>query len=112
MPVQAGKALSYAIDNQISQGLELLRLTEKMIVDSGVTDAEGIYKVAQAFAVLGDKKSALRLLRRSIEGGFFCYPYFTHDALLNNLRDEPEFTTLMEMARRRHEEFNRRFSIQ
>jgi DNA-binding winged helix-turn-helix (wHTH) protein/TolB-like protein/Tfp pilus assembly protein PilF len=112
MPVQAGKALSYAIDNQASQGLELLHLTEKMIIDSGVTDAEGIYKVAQAFAVLGDKKSALRLLRRSIEGGFFCYPYFTHDALLNNLRGEPEFTTLMEMARRRHEEFNRRFSIQ
>jgi DNA-binding winged helix-turn-helix (wHTH) protein/TolB-like protein/Tfp pilus assembly protein PilF len=112
MPVQAGKALSYAIDNQPSQGLELLRLTEKMIVDSGVTDAEGIYKVAQAFAVLGDKKSALRLLRRSIEGGFFCYPYFTHDALLNNLRGEPEFTTLMETARLRHEEFTRRFSIQ
>jgi DNA-binding winged helix-turn-helix (wHTH) protein/TolB-like protein len=110
MPVQAGKALSYAIDNQTAQGLELLGRTEKMVIESGVTDAEGIYKVAQAFAALGDKPSALRLLRRSIEGGFFCYPYFTHDPLLANLRGEAEFSILMEMARRRYEEFIRRFS--
>ncbi len=112
MPVQAGKALSYAIDNQTAPGIELLRRTEKMIAESGVTDPEGIYKVAQSFAALGDKQSALRLLRKSIEGGFFCYPYFANDALLANLRGESEFTTLMEMARRRYEEFNRKFSTQ
>ncbi len=110
MPVQAGKALSYAIDNRISQGLEILRRTEKMIVESGVTDPEGIYKVAQAYAVLGDAQSALRLLRRSIEGGFFCYSYFINDPLIGNLRGQGEFETLMEMARRRHGGFSQRFS--
>ncbi|MCI0661756.1 MAG: hypothetical protein L0220_11830, partial [Acidobacteria bacterium] len=92
-------------------GLELLRRTEKMITDSGVTDSEGIYKVAQIFAVLGDKPSALRLLRRSIEGGFFCYPYFINDALLANLRGEADYSRLMELARHRHEEFTRKFSV-
>ncbi|MCI0338279.1 MAG: winged helix-turn-helix domain-containing protein [Acidobacteria bacterium] len=111
MPVQVGKALSYAIDGQTEQGLELLRRTEKMITDSGVTDSEGIYKVAQIFAVLGDKPSALRLLRRSIEGGFFCYPYFINDALLANLRGEADYSRLMELARHRHEEFTRKFSV-
>ena len=110
MPVQAGKALSHALTGRNSRGIELLRKTEKMIAESGVRDAEGIYKVAQAFAVLGDKPSALRLLRQSIEGGFFCYPYFAGDFLLANLRGEAEFARLMDAARTRHEEFKQRFS--
>jgi hypothetical protein len=68
-----------------------------------------MYKVAQAYAVLGDKASALRTLRRSIENGFFCYPYFTTDPLLDRLRNEPEFTTLLNMARLRHEAFRNSF---
>ncbi|HKC89465.1 MAG TPA: FlgO family outer membrane protein [Blastocatellia bacterium] len=110
MPAQAGKALSYGLAGQPAAGLDLLKNTEKKIVQSGVADAEGIYKIAQAFAALNDRQTALRLLRRAVEGGFFCYPYFTNDPLLNNLRGEAEFARLMELARRRHEEFKRRFS--
>jgi hypothetical protein len=86
-----------------------LRKTEKRVEEQGVSDAEGIYKVAQAYSLLGDRPAALRILRRSIEGGFFCYPYFINDALLENLRAEPEYSTLMEQARQRHEEFKRKF---
>ena len=78
-------------------------------VARGVTDAEGIYKVSQAYAVLGDKASALRLLRRSIEGGFFCYPYFVSDPLQETLHGDPAFEQLMELARQRHERFRSRF---
>jgi tetratricopeptide (TPR) repeat protein len=106
---QTGKALSYAISGQKDSGLSLLRETERKVTERGVSDAEGIYKVAQVYAVLGDKQSALRLLRRSINGGFFCYPYFVSDPLLTSLRDEAEYQTLMEMARDRHEEFKRKF---
>lgn len=70
-----------------------------------LSDAEGIYKVAQAYAVVGDKVSALHMLRHSIGGGFFPYPYFERDPLLQSLRDEPEFQTLMQQALRRHERF-------
>jgi hypothetical protein len=49
------------------------------------------------------------VLRKSIEGGFFCYPYFTTDPLLKNLRGEQEYAGLMESARKRHEEFKRKF---
>jgi DNA-binding winged helix-turn-helix (wHTH) protein/TolB-like protein len=106
---QIGKALSLAIAGQAERGIDLLRDTERQIAERDVTDAEGIYKVAQAYAVLGDRQSALRVLRRSIEGGFFCYPYLTSDALLENIRGEPEFAGLLEQARKRHEEFRRRF---
>jgi len=109
LPADVGKALSHSIKHDDAGGLELLRKTEDRIEAQGVSDAEGIYKVAQAYAVLGDKASALHMLRHSIGGGFFCYPYFVRDPLLQNLRNEPEFQTLMDQARQRHEQFKARF---
>ena len=107
---RTGKALSYAIGGEPRKGLDVLLDTRQMIEERGVGDAEGIYKVAQAYAVLGDKPSAIRLLRYSIEQGFFCYPYFIDDPLLESIRGEAEYSALMEMARVRHEEFKRKFS--
>ncbi|MFN7947578.1 MAG: winged helix-turn-helix domain-containing protein [Blastocatellia bacterium] len=104
-----GRALRLGLAGESPKGLALLQETEKMIEERGVNDAEGIYKIAQAWAVLGDRAAALRVLRRSIEGGFFCYPYFVGDPLLQNLRGEPEYTRLMELARERHEAFRHRF---
>jgi tetratricopeptide (TPR) repeat protein len=104
-----GRSLQHSIAGENQKGVELLQSTERMVEERGVNDAEGIYKIAQAYAVLGEKAAALRLLRRSIEGGFFCYPYFQNDPLLENLRSESEFTALLEIARPRHEEFRRKF---
>jgi serine/threonine protein kinase len=109
MQATIGKAFSYALSNDNTAGLALLRQTEEKIEKLGVSDAEGIYKVAQAYAVLGDRASSLRMLRRSVEGGFFCYPYFESDPLLNNLRREPEFAEITAQARERHEQFKARF---
>ena len=109
LPVNVGKALSYSIRGDNARGLKLLRETEDKIEERGVSDAEGIYKVGQAYAVLGNKESALHMLRHSIAGGFFCYPYFMRDPLLQTIRSEPEFQTLMEEARQRHEQFKAAF---
>jgi DNA-binding winged helix-turn-helix (wHTH) protein/TolB-like protein len=110
MQAQIGKALSHVFAGRPALGLDLLNDVEDKIVKSGVADAEGVYKIAQAFAALNDRPAALRALRRSIDGGFFCYPYFVNDPLLDNLRGEAEFAELMERARRRHEDFKRQFS--
>jgi hypothetical protein len=106
---QTGKAISFLIKGKRLEALEMLRDTEQGIEETGVSDAEGIYKVAQGYALAGDRQSALRVLARSIELGFFCYPYFTSDPLLDNIRGEPEFARLMEAARGRHEEFKRKY---
>ena len=58
---------------------------------------------------VGDKDSALRVLRYSIENGFFSYPYFTSDPLLDSLRNEAEFQQLMTMAQKRHNAFRTAF---
>jgi DNA-binding winged helix-turn-helix (wHTH) protein/TolB-like protein/Tfp pilus assembly protein PilF len=107
--VQIGKALSNSIAHRRADGLEILRGLESKITERGVGDPEAAYKVAQAFAVLGDKVSALRMLRRSVESGFFCYPYVAADPLLNSLRSEPEFGQILEIARQRHEAFKASF---
>jgi DNA-binding winged helix-turn-helix (wHTH) protein/TolB-like protein/TPR repeat protein len=104
-----GKALTHAIRGQRQEGIDLLLDTRQMIEERDVGDAEGIYKVAQAYAALGDKPSALHVLRHSIEAGFFCYPYFVSDPLLASLHDEAEWAELMSTARTRHEEFKRSF---
>jgi len=106
---QIGKALSYSLAGRTSQGLELISGTDHKVEQRGVSDAEAIYKLAQAYAVLGDRQSALRMLRRSIERGFFPYPYLLSDPLLDNIRNEPEYSTLMEMARDRHLRFKEVF---
>jgi DNA-binding winged helix-turn-helix (wHTH) protein/TolB-like protein len=100
-----GKALSDSIHQRKTEALDLLNGLERKIKDQGVGDPEGTYKVAQAYAVLGDKVSALRALRMSVESGFFSYPYLSNDPLLNDLRREPEFDQILDTARQRHEVF-------
>jgi DNA-binding winged helix-turn-helix (wHTH) protein/TolB-like protein len=106
---QVGRALSDAIGHENRKGLEILHKAEDKIEERGVGDPEAIYKVAQAYALLGDEVSALRVLRYSIENGFFSYPYFATDPLLQSLRNEAEFTRLMEVARERHLAFKSLF---
>ena len=109
LQARVGKALSCAIARRNAEGMKILQDTEQKIAERGVGDPEAVYKISQAYAVLGDKKSALRVLRRSIETGFFSYPYFVNDPLLEPLRSEAEWTSLLALARERHGSFRRAF---
>jgi DNA-binding winged helix-turn-helix (wHTH) protein/TolB-like protein len=104
-----GKALNEAIGHREANGLKILHTVEGKIKERGVGDPEATYKVAQAYAVLQDKVSALRTLHTSVESGFFCYPYLAADPLLNGLRNDPEFSRILEAARQRHQAFKSRF---
>jgi DNA-binding winged helix-turn-helix (wHTH) protein/TolB-like protein/tetratricopeptide (TPR) repeat protein len=106
---QTGKALSHSIAHRNPEGLELLHDLERKIEQRGIGDPEGTYKIAEAYAVLGDKPSALRMLRFSIEHGFFAWPYFQNDPLLTNIRNEPQFTELLTIAHSRHQAFQQKF---
>lgn len=106
---EIGKAFSDAIAHENSDGLEILRKLENTIRQRGVGDPEGEYKIAQAYAVLGDKPSAIRMLHYSIENGFFPYPYFVTDPLLENIRGERPFPDCLNIARRRYEAFKSKF---
>lgn len=104
-----GKALSESIVHQKTEGLKILRDAETKITERGVGDPEASYKIAQAYTVLGDKPSAIRILRRSVESGFFCYPYIATDPLLSDLHSEAEFGEILGIARQRHDAFRKNF---
>jgi DNA-binding winged helix-turn-helix (wHTH) protein/TolB-like protein/tetratricopeptide (TPR) repeat protein len=108
---QVGKALESGIRHDEPHGLAILRVLEMKIDQHGVGDPEARYKIAQSYAVLGDQASAFRVLKQSIENGFFPYPYFLTDPLLNSLRSKGEFSELMAVARQRHLAFVRSFSV-
>ena len=104
-----GEALSDSIRQHRAEGLQLLGELERRVTERGVGDPEATYKIAQAYAVLADKSSALRALRMSVEGGFFSYPYIDKDPLLNDLHGESEFAQILGIARQRHEAFKNSF---
>jgi tetratricopeptide (TPR) repeat protein len=100
-----GEALSDSIHQHGAEGLLLLSGLERIVRERGVGDPEATYKIAQAYAVLADKSSALRAMRMSVESGFFSYPYIDKDPLLNDLHGEPEFAQILNMAHQRHDAF-------
>jgi DNA-binding winged helix-turn-helix (wHTH) protein/TolB-like protein len=104
-----GKAFSESIANRNAAGLEILRVLEDKMTGRGVGDPEAVYKMAQGYAVLGDKVSAIRTLRRSVETGFFSYPYIATDPLLSGIRSESDFGQILAAAHERHEHFKTTF---
>ena len=109
MYTQTGRAFSDSITHNNAEGLELLHDLEDRIQQRGVGDPEGTYKIAEAYAVLGDNASALRMLRYSIDHGFFAWPYFNTDPLLSAIRQEPQFPELMSIARNRYNAFKAQY---
>jgi DNA-binding winged helix-turn-helix (wHTH) protein/TolB-like protein len=105
MYTEVGRAISDSISHREPEGLTLLHELEDKIQQRGVGDPEGTYKIAQAYAILGDHAAAVRMLRYSIEHGFFSWPYFNTDPLLGPIRREPQFADLMRLAHDRHTAF-------
>lgn len=61
-------------------------------------------------ALLRDTPAALRMLDKSVSGGFFCYPYLQRDPLLEPIRAKPDFMPLLAKARTRYEAFKAQFA--
>ncbi len=104
-----GKALSDSIHQHGAEGLQLLSGLERTVKERGVGDPEAMYKIAEAYVILGNKTSALHVLRMSVESGFFSYPYIDKDPLLNDLHGEPEFARILNIAHQRYEAFKNSF---
>jgi serine/threonine protein kinase/tetratricopeptide (TPR) repeat protein len=67
-------------------------------------DPEGLFYIARQSAYLGEQTTALELLSRAIERGFFCYPAMVRDPWLDNLRGTREFNEQMRKAQEQHRE--------
>lgn len=54
------------------------------------------YRLATAYALLGNKTKAMPLLEEVAGNGFPCYPLYAHDPALDSLRGDPTFKALLE----------------
>ena len=69
-------------------------------------DAEWSYLVADAFALLDEKREALDWLENAVNRGFINYPFINeYDTFLANIRGEERFKKLMERVKYEWEHF-------
>jgi hypothetical protein len=73
----------------------------------GLVQRESQFKAESLGCRLGTGPMSLNL--KSVDSGFFSYPYIARDPLLNDLHSEPEFPQIVNMARQRYEAFRRSF---
>ena len=74
----------------------------RMLAGSSMRDPCGRYYTARSLAYLGDQEMALECLKRSVSGGFFCFPWLTRDSWIDGLRHRPEFRALLAEAEDRY----------
>lgn len=109
LQAQIGRIIALGMRRQQSEAVAELDALEHRIDERGTVDPEALYKVAQAYVILGSKQAALRVLKQSIANGFFSYPYLQNDPLLDSIRGEAGFAQLLDNARQRHDAFKSRF---
>jgi tetratricopeptide (TPR) repeat protein len=101
-----GRALLFAIHQKPAEGLRYLNDVNQK---TPTVDGEMLYKLGQVYSLLGDKSSAYRYLRETIDHNFCCYACFIRDPLLASLHCHAQYDELMNVARERHETFKRKY---
>jgi serine/threonine protein kinase/Tfp pilus assembly protein PilF len=91
------------INGNKDEGLAILKSLET----SNTFDAEQFYNYANLYGLYGDKKNCIRLLKRAIDGGFYCYPYILKDSFLDPVRNDKEFQEVLAYAKSRYEKFKK-----
>ena len=97
------KAMLDYINGNKSDGLKTIKILET----SNVFDAEQIYNYANLYGLFGEKKDCARLLKRAIDGGFYCYPFMLKDSFLDPVRNDKEVQKMLEYAKEKYEAFKK-----
>ena len=58
------------------------------------------YNIASAYALMGNRASAVQWLQAATDEGFPCYPLLVSDKQLDSLRSDPAFVTLIRKLKR------------
>ena len=100
-----GQTYKALISGNTKKGGDLLSALESR----NIHDSEMIYRYTHFYVMLNDHDNALRALEKSVDNGFFCFPYIKSDPLTKPLHDNPRFKQILEKAKIRHELYEKRF---
>ncbi len=84
-------------------------LVENAIAHSTI-DHHVAYSVGATYAQLSDAPQALRWLDQSVRTGFPCYPWFARDPLLQPIRNDGRFKSLLDRLRAQNEAWARKYA--
>jgi TolB-like protein/DNA-binding winged helix-turn-helix (wHTH) protein/Tfp pilus assembly protein PilF len=101
-----GRALLFAIHQQPAEGLSYLNDVNQK---TPTVDGEMLFKLAEAYSVLGDKSSAYHFFLEAINHNFYCHACFVRDPLLVSLHGDTQYAELLDLARENHEIFKRKY---
>jgi tetratricopeptide (TPR) repeat protein len=99
------KSLRALLEGKRGESLE----ASQELLKATFRDPEGMYYLVRQLSYLGANDSALEMLRRSIEHGYYCYPALVRDPWLDGLRGRVEFSNLLHEAHQLHLEALRAF---
>ena len=74
------------------------------IESGGYMDHHVAYSLGAAWAQLGSAGASVKWLQQAADTGFPCFPWLTHDPLLDPIRRTPEFAALVNRLRQRYED--------
>jgi eukaryotic-like serine/threonine-protein kinase len=74
------------------------------LVNQPIKDPEGEYYMARQLAYLSDTGRAIEVLKRTVDGGYFCYPQMVSDPWLDPIRGDAEFKRILQSAQTLHQE--------
>jgi serine/threonine protein kinase/tetratricopeptide (TPR) repeat protein len=80
-----------ALEGRVDEGRAL---ADTALAKWRLRDPCGAFYLARTLALIGHP-SALSMLRRAIEGGYYCYPLITRDPWLDSLRGASEFNSIV-----------------
>ena len=98
-----GQVLVRRLEGQETEPL-LVSLRE---IDTG--NCEVHCWLAQVHAFAGDEAAAVDRLSRAVMSGYFNAPYMASDPLLESARANSQIQVIIDIARRRHEQFEQEF---
>jgi TolB-like protein/Tfp pilus assembly protein PilF len=94
-----------SIEGNIDLGMEAARQFEKV----SIIDPESWYHFAGNYGLLGDRDGCIRALQRTVDKGFYNYPFMLSDSFLDSFRDDEEFQKVLQEAREKHLAFRKNF---
>jgi tetratricopeptide (TPR) repeat protein len=91
------------------EALAALRQLERTRVGLRVPDGEFTFKMGEAYALLGQRETALDVLSRAFAQGFGCSRWYAESPFLGNLRQMPRWRALAVHVQERQQLFEGRF---